>query len=79
MAGERTSCKQRSSGAPRAVPGRGALMEKHRLATQRRRAAPLGSPEYEAAAAEIAAIEIAIARLEEPKVPLPVKWRRPAS
>jgi len=38
----------------------------------------LGSPEYEAAAAEIAAIEIAIARLEEPKVPLPVKWRRPA-
>ena len=40
-------------------------MEQHAAARERRNVAPLGSPEYRAAAEEIARIEIAIAQLEE--------------
>ena len=41
-------------------------MEHHRAARARRDAAALGSDEFRAAAEEIARVEIAIARLEEP-------------
>jgi transcription elongation GreA/GreB family factor len=51
---------------PETHPDRGALMEQHRAARARRDAAALGSDEYRAAAEEIARIEVAIARLEEP-------------
>lgn len=40
-------------------------MEEHAAARQRRNRAPLGGPEYTAAAEEIARIEVAIAELEE--------------
>jgi transcription elongation GreA/GreB family factor len=46
-------------------------MEKHLAARARRDAADLGSDEYRAAAQEIARIEVAIARLEEPPVRVP--------
>ncbi len=50
-------------------------MEQHGLARGRREAAPLGSDAYRAAAEEIALIEIAIARLEEPP-PVPAATDR---
>lgn len=53
-------------GETSAPADRGGLMEQHRHARARRDAAPLGSDAYRAAAEEIARIEIAIARLEEP-------------
>ncbi len=45
---------------------RDGLMERHRAARARREAAELGSDDFRAAAEEVARIEIAIARLEEP-------------
>lgn len=41
-------------------------MKQHRVATARRDAAALDSDEFRAAAQEVARIEVAIARLEEP-------------
>jgi len=55
---------RRSKQAPKVT--RETLMERHRVARERREAARLGSDEYRAAAEEVAEIEIAIARLEEP-------------
>jgi hypothetical protein len=46
------------------------LMAEHREALRRRATTPLGSHAYEQVAAEIARIEIAIARIEEPPVEL---------
>ena len=43
---------------------RAELLARHAEARRRRQAAPLGSPEYQAAADEVARIEIEIARLE---------------
>jgi hypothetical protein len=40
-----------------------ALLGRHAAARRRRNAAPLGSPDYEAACEEIARIEVEIARL----------------
>jgi transcription elongation GreA/GreB family factor len=45
---------------------RAELMEQHAAARQRRNMAQLGSPDYRAAAEDLARIEIAIAQLEEP-------------
>lgn len=45
------------------------LMEEHVAARRRRDAADLGSPEFRAAAEDVARIEIAIAELEEPPPP----------
>jgi hypothetical protein len=50
----------------RALPDRSKLMEQHVQARARRDEAALGSDEYRAAAEEIARIEVAIAKLEEP-------------
>jgi len=41
-------------------------MEQHAAAQQRRNVAQLGSPDYRAAAEDLARIEISIAQLEEP-------------
>ena len=49
-----------------ARPDRTKLMEQHVRARARRDEAALGSDEYRAAAEEIARIEVAIAKLEEP-------------
>lgn len=57
----------RSKHAPKVT--RETLMERHRIARERREAALLGSDEYRAAAEEVAEIEIAIAKLEEPPPP----------
>ena len=43
------------------------LLVEHRAARARREAASLGSDEYRAAAEEIARIEVAINKLEEPE------------
>ena len=51
------------AGAP---PDRTKLMEQHVHARARRDAAALGSDEYRDAAEEVARIEVAIAKLEEP-------------
>ena len=51
---------------PGGGPDRSALMQKHVAARARRDAAGLGSDEYRAAAEEVARIEVAIAKLEEP-------------
>jgi len=45
---------------------RSSLMQQHVAARARRDASPLGSDEFRAAADELARIEIAIARMEEP-------------
>jgi len=45
---------------------RSTLMQRHVAARARRDAAPLGGEEFRAAAEEIAALEIAIAQMEEP-------------
>jgi hypothetical protein len=45
---------------------RESLTAKHAAAVARRRAAPLGSQEFVRASEEVAGIEVAIARLEEP-------------
>jgi hypothetical protein len=50
----------------RAGPDRTKLMEQHAAARARREAAPLDSDEFRAAAEEVARIEVAIAKLEEP-------------
>jgi hypothetical protein len=47
------------------------LMERHAVARRQRDAAALGSPEFRAAAEEVARIEIAIAALREPTPRLP--------
>ena len=47
-------------------PDRTKLMEQHVQARARRDAAALGSDDFRAAAEEIARIEVAIAKLEEP-------------
>lgn len=44
------------------------LMAEHSAARARREAAALGSDEFRAAAEEIAGIEVAINRLEEPEI-----------
>ena len=49
-----------------AKPDRSKLMEQHAQARARREAAALGSDEFRDAAEEIARIEVAIAKLEEP-------------
>jgi hypothetical protein len=49
---------------------RESLMVEHRAAIQRRAAAALGSHEYQQAAEDVARIEVAIARIEEPPVEL---------
>ena len=49
---------------------RDSLMEDWRAALKRRSTIPLGSHAYEKIAAEIARIEIEIARIEEPPVEL---------
>ena len=48
------------------VSDRSALMAKHAAARARRDAAALDSDEFRAAAEEVARIEVAIAKLEEP-------------
>ena len=48
---------------------RAELLARHAEARRRRQAAPLGSPEYQAAADEVARIEIEIARLERNATP----------
>ena len=50
-------------------PDRTKLMEQHVQARARRDAAALGSDDFRAAAEEIARIEVAIAKLEEPPLP----------
>jgi hypothetical protein len=45
---------------------RESLSTQHAAAVARRRAAPLGSQEFVRASEEVARIEVAIARLEEP-------------
>jgi len=50
---------------------RAALMLQHVAARGRRDAAPLDSADYRAASEEVANIEIAIARAEEPPIVLP--------
>jgi len=45
-------------------------MNAHRDALKRRAATPLGTHAYEQIAAEVAAIEVEIARIEEPPVEL---------
>ncbi len=57
---------------------RDSLMNDHREALSRRHATPLGTQAYEQIAAEIARIEIAIARIEEPPVTLLGKRPEPA-
>jgi len=57
------SAKGARAGAPR---DRTKLMEQHVQARARRDAAALGSDEYRDAAEEVARIEVAIAKLEEP-------------
>lgn len=52
------------SAASAPAPTREELLARHREARARRNAAPLGSHEWEAAAAEVGRIEIAIAALE---------------
>ena len=52
---------------------RSSLMHKHAAARKRRDAAPLGSDEFRSAAEDIAKIEVAIARLEEPPPGKPAK------
>ncbi len=54
------------SASPSAGTDRASLMKEHRTATVRRDAATLDSAEFRAAAKEVARIEVAIARLEEP-------------
>ncbi len=49
-----------------AKPDRSKLMEQHARARARREAAALDSVEFQEAAEEIARIEVAIAKLEEP-------------
>lgn len=60
-----------------AAAGRQALMAQHRDSLRRRASTPLGSPDYEAIAKEIAGIEVEIARIEEP--PVELLGRRPDS
>ena len=48
------------------VPDRSKLMEQHAEARARREAADLGSDAYREAVEDIARIEVAIAKLEEP-------------
>jgi hypothetical protein len=52
---------------------RSKLMQQHAAARARREAATLGSDEFRAAAEEVARIEVAIARLEEPTASPPPK------
>jgi hypothetical protein len=54
------------AGAKPARGDRSTLMEQHAQARARREAAALGSDEFRDAAEEVARIEIAIAKLEEP-------------
>ena len=57
---------QAPAGKKKAAPDRSKLMEQHATARARRDAAALGSDEFREAAEEIARIEVAIAKLEEP-------------
>lgn len=50
---------------------RATLMLQHEAARRRRDAAPLDSVDYRGASEELARIEIAIARAEEPPIVLP--------
>lgn len=63
------------SGAGSSATGkdRSKLMEQHAAARARREAASLGSDEFRAAAEEVARVEVAIARLEEPPASSPTK------
>lgn len=62
-----TARREAGRASAAAEPGdRADLMKKHREATARRDAASLESDEFRAAAQEVARIEVAIARLEEP-------------
>ena len=54
-----------------ATDSREALMVKHRAARAQRDAAPLGSDEFRDAAEDVARIEIAIAKIEEPPADAP--------
>lgn len=65
MTTERTEGTDMARGDQRAAQ-RQTLLEEHRAARARREAADLGSDEFRAAAEEIARIEIALNRLEEP-------------
>ena len=58
-----TRHERAAHGAP---PDRSKLMEQHVQARARRDAAALGSDEFRDAAEEVARIEVAIAKLEEP-------------
>jgi hypothetical protein len=49
---------------------RDALMVRHRELLKRRAGTPLESREYQQVAAEVAAVEVEIARIEEPPVEL---------
>jgi hypothetical protein len=57
---------------------RDTLMARHRELLTRRAKTPLGSPEYQRLAEEIAAVEVEIARIEEPPVELLGKRPEPA-
>jgi hypothetical protein len=55
---------------------RATLMREHAAARAQRAAAPAGSPEWRAAAAEVAAIEVELAKFEALRVP-PARIARP--
>jgi hypothetical protein len=65
MTTERTEGTDSGPGAKRDALRRD-LLDQHRAARARREAAALGSDEFRAAAEEIARIEVALNRLEEP-------------
>lgn len=53
-------------------PGRETLMARHAEARHRRDRAPLDSEAFQKAAEDVARIEVAIAKMEEPERPAPV-------
>jgi hypothetical protein len=66
MTTERTEGTEGGPGGQRDAQRRD-LLDQHRAARARRDAAALGSDEFRAAAEEIARIEVALNRLEEPE------------
>ncbi len=70
--GRETTARAGSSRA-RKDGDRSSLMQQHVAARARRDASPLGSDGFRAAAEELARIEIAIARMEEPPPSVPTK------
>jgi hypothetical protein len=61
-----SSARHPRAGSSAIPKDRSKLMEQHAAARARREAATLGSEEFRTAAEEVARIEVAIARLEEP-------------